>query len=87
MCRRTLKRFAFVALLSLVALPAFAGNDCKKCFVDSWGGSTLNACADPQSGQWGNSGCKVLCDRRGQDVYCYCDDTSGWGCLYEVVQG
>lgn len=88
MSKRNLKLFLFVAVLSFMALPAFAGYECKKCSTYSADNGMIMNCIPPDSGVWGNTECKITCERVGQSgIFCTCQDEMGWGCLYEVVQG
>jgi hypothetical protein len=85
--RSTRLRLVLAVVVVLVAVPAFAGIECKKCAaIDNGGGSIIMGCALPESGQWGTEGCDVECYGSGSNRTCFCSPGS-WGCLYEVVQG
>lgn len=73
-------------IVVFAAVPALAGTDCKRCTAEDFGDTSYMVCDYPPSGQWGNEGCRIECYGSGSNRVCFCN-SSGWGCLYEVVQG
>lgn len=90
---RRLVPFVFCALLLTVS-PAFStnnggGGECQTCYnyYDPGTGLSWVYCAAPDDGEWGATNCSIDCVKFDSGMgACGCS-TSGWGCMYIVVQG
>lgn len=86
--------FVMIAVLLLTPSSGYSvggdgGAGCQTCYnyFDPQTGLSWSFCAEPRDGEWGQTDCSVDCIKYGEGMgVCACS-TSGWSCLYIVVQG
>ena len=87
--------FVLFAVLLLTPSSGFGvpsggdGGGCQTCYnyCDPQTGLSWAYCATPRDGDWGQTDCSVDCVKYGGGMgVCACN-SSGWSCLYIVVQG